>query len=110
MEIEDIRERLECCNLSPARAQDAIISLLLGIVDGVGGGGGAHTLTTGSNINVPAGAYSVTIQVSTGSVAVNGITILAGGTITLTANNGRTLPEIVVTDLGSAAWTWGAIV
>lgn len=110
MDIEELRDRLDCCSLSPAKTQDAILSLLLGILDGVGGAGGAHTLVNGSNTNVTAGAYSATIQVSAGSISVNGITIVAGGTITLTANNGRVLPVIPITDLGSAAWTWGAII
>lgn len=66
-----------------------------------------HTFSTGSTSPVPAGTYTVTIQVTSGPSVVNGISVATGGSITLTANNGKTLPAIVIT---GGTYVWGAII
>jgi hypothetical protein len=68
----------------------------------------AHTLLTGTTSPVPAGAYTVTIKALTLSIIVNGITINANSSITLTANTNKVLPAIPIT--GTGTFEWGAII
>lgn len=112
MNISEIRARNGVSKFSLQYYKDAIVVLLLGIVDGLASIGGApvsspHTLNTGSTSPIAAGAYAVTIQVTSGSSVVNGISVPTGGSITLTANNNKTLPAITIT---GGTYVWGAIV
>jgi len=107
MDLAAIRNRLACCSLSPEKYQDAVLSLLLALVDDTGSNT-AHTMPIGTNINVPAGAYSVIIINTAGSNLINGIIPLANeGSQTFVANNNRTLPEITIS---GGSWIWSAIV
>lgn len=108
MEISDLAARFDCCEFSDRQFKDLVLKLLLSISGG--GGAGSHTLSNGVTATTPVGAYSVTVYVSAGSVTINGLVITSGNSITLTANNGRVLPAITITDNGGAAWVWSAIV
>lgn len=68
----------------------------------------AHSLLTGATSPVPAGAYTVTIKALTLSIIVNGITVNANSSITLTANTNKVLPAIAIT--GTGTFEWGAII
>ncbi len=110
MDLELLRDRLTCCGLSEEKYKDAVLSLLLAIADGTGLAPEAttpHTLATGTTSPVPAGAYSVTIQVSAGPSVINGITVPTNGSLTLTANNNKALPAIPIT---GGTFSWGAII
>lgn len=108
MDINILRDREACCTLSQSTFQDAMISLLLAIADSTGEPAvpTEHTFATAGTSPVQAGAYSVTIQVSSGPSVVNGISIPTNGSLTLTADNGKVLPEVVIT---GGTYVWGAI-
>ena len=107
MDLAAIRNRLACCSLSEEKYKDAVLSLLLAIADD-SGSNTEHTMPTGTNIPVPAGAYSVIIINTGGTNLINGIIPLDNlGSQNFVANNNKTLPAITIT---GGTWIWSAII
>jgi len=111
MDIEDIRNKLDCCVYGPESLQKAMIALMLGQIDAINDLSEIltptpvqHTITTGTAMTIPAGAYAYTVQVMSGTVVMDGLTFKAGQFYSSTADFRRTLPELTITGSGTVSW------
>lgn len=86
-------------------SQDAcILKRLMDFIEEQAIGAFTQEFTTGNTSPIASGKKSIRIQVTSGSITINGLTYNDPTYITFGAETGKVLPEIVISGTGTYVW------